>query len=282
MKQPVCAYPDSVMVSAARFALSRFNFVLVWLLLAVPCSAADAPLQTIDWPSSGKAVVRFTFGKFKALPGTGNLRSYLMDTTAENVSAKRIPSARFNVYLYDKAKVRVGQSVVEILNLGPGGVAKFETSVATSGEPLSVSVEDVTTATRSLSITVNSTPQGATLAVDGNAVGVTPRMISVEPGHHTLVITKEGFASGTIPLDIGRDDASGGTVNFELGTPASDSIELRDGTVLYGDLVSISGMDVEIRVGDSIQHMDRNKIKRVLFIPRNVPAPDVHPSPAPQ
>jgi hypothetical protein len=282
MKQPVCAYPDSVMVSAARFALSRFCFVLAWLLLAVPCSATDAPLQTIDWPSSGKAVVRFTLGKFKALPGTGNQRSYLMDTTAENVSTKRIPSARFNVYLYDKNRVRVGQSVMEILNLGPGGVLKFETSVATSGEPVSVSIEDVTTATRSVSITVNSTPPGATLAVDGNAVGVTPRMITVEPGHHTLAFTKEGFATGTFPLDIGRDDASGGTVNFELGVPAFDSLEMRDGTVLYGDLLSISGMDVEIRVGDSIQHLDRNKIKRVLFIPRNVPAPDASPAAKPQ
>jgi hypothetical protein len=270
------------MVSVARFALSCFQFAVIWLLLAVPCSATDAPLQTIDWPSTGKAAVRFTLGKFKALPGTGNLRSYLMDTTAENVSAKRIPSARFNVYLYDKAKVRVGQSVIEILNLGPGGVAKFETTVATSAEPVSVSVEDVTTATRSVSITVNSTPQGAALALDGTAVGVTPRMISVEPGHHTLVITKEGFASGTIPLDIGRDDASGGMVNFELGAPSSDSIELRDGTVLYADLVSISGMDVEIRVGGSIEHMDRNKIKRVLFVHRDVPAPDARPAPAPQ
>jgi hypothetical protein len=266
------------MVSAAKFALSPFKFAVIWLLLAVPCSATDAPLQTVDWPSTGKAVVRFTFGKFKALPGSGNLRSYLMDTTAENVSEKRIPSARFNVFLYDKARVRLGQSVIEILNLGPAGVAKFETSVATSGEPVSVSVEDVTTATRSVSITVNSTPPGATLAVDGTAVGVTPKMISVEPGHHTLVITKEGFASGTIPLDIGRDDASGGTVNFELGAPASDSIELRDGTVVYGDLISISGMDVEIRVGSAVQHLDRNKIKRVLFIHRDVPAPDAPPA----
>ncbi len=41
-----------------------------------------------------------------------------------------------------------------------------------------------------------------------------------------------------------------------------DSIELRDGSLLTGDLVSISGMDVEIRVGGIIQHLDRNKIKR--------------------
>jgi len=270
------------MVSAARFALFYFKCAVVLLLLAVSCSATDAPLQTVDWPSTGKAVVRFTFGKFKSLPGTANQHSYLMDTAAENVSPKRIPSARFRVYLYDKNKARVGENEIEILNLGPGGVAKFETPVGTSGEPVTVSVEDVTTATRSVSISVNSTPQGAALAVDGTAVGVTPKIISVEPGHHVLVISKEGFPSGTIPLDIGRDDASGGTVNFELGAPSSDSIEMRDGTVLYGDVLSISGMDVEIRVGSGTEHIDRNKIKRILFIPRNVPAPDAAPAATPR
>lgn len=263
--------------------MSRFHFVLAWLLVAVPGSAKDAPFQTIDWPASGTAVVRFTFEKFKALPGMGNLHAYVMDVTAENASTKRIPSARFNVYLFDKNKVRVGQDVIEILNVGPGAMVKFETTVSTSGQPASVSIEDVTTATKSVSITVNSTPQGAALAVDGNQVGVTPRMISVGPGHHTLTFAKEGFTAGTFPLDISRDDVSGGTVSYELGAPSWDSIELRDGTVVNGDLVSISGMDVEIRVGGTVvQHMDRNKIKRVLFVHRDVPAPDAPPPTNPQ
>ena len=63
-------------------------------------------------------------------------------------------------------------------------------------------------------------------------------------------------------------------MSYELGAPSFDSIELRDGTVMNGDLVSISGMDVEIRVGGAIQHIDRNQIKRVLFVHRDAPAPD--------
>jgi hypothetical protein len=70
-------------------------------------------------------------------------------------------------------------------------------------------------------------------------------------------------------------------VSYELGGLAFDSIELRDGSVLNGDLVSISGMDVEIRVGGSLQHIDRNKIKRVMLVERHAPVPDMPPAVAP-
>jgi hypothetical protein len=56
---------------------------------------------------------------------------------------------------------------------------------------------------------------------------------------------------------------------------------MRDGSVLTGDLVSISGMDVELRVGGSIQHLDRNKIKRVMLVHRDVPVPNLPPISAP-
>jgi hypothetical protein len=259
----------------------RLGAVVVLLLCTISLFAKDAP-QTIDWPSTGTPVVRFTFGKFKSLPGMGSLHGYVMDTTAQNLSPRRISSERFNVYLFDKKKVRIGQDVIAITNVGPGEVVKFETTIATSGQPASVTVEEIAVTAKTVSITVNSTPQGAALSVDGTQSGVTPRMISIGPGHHTLRFTKEGFTTGTFPLDISRDDVSGGTVNYELGAPSFDTIELRDGTVLNCDLVSISGMDVEIRVGGAIQHVDRNNIKRVLFVHRDAPAPDVPAASAPQ
>jgi hypothetical protein len=67
----------------------------------------------------------------------------------------------------------------------------------------------------------------------------------------------------------------------ELGSSAFDSIELRDGSVLNGDLVSIAGMDAEIRVGGSIQHIDRNKIKRVMLVQRDAPIANLPPAAAP-
>ena len=243
--------------------------------------AKDAPLQTIDWPSSGAPVVRFTFGKFKSLPGMSNLRGYVMDTTAENLSSKTITSARFRVYLFDKNKVRVGEDAIGLSNVGPGETVKFETTIVTSGNPVSVTLEDEAGAPKTVTLTVNSSPQGAILKLDGNELGPTPRLITVATGKHTLNFVKDGFSAGTFPLEISPNDVSGGTVNFELGSSAFDSIELRDGSVLNGDLVSISGMDVEVRVGGLLQHIDRNKIKRVLLVERVAPTPQLPPA-APQ
>ncbi len=267
----------------AAFVCSRFvRFSVVCLLLAVPALAKDAPLQVIDWPDTGTPVVRFTFGKFRPLPGMGSLHGYVMDTTAENLSPRRIPAARFKVYLFDKSKVRIGEDVIALSNVGPSETVKFETTVTTSGNPASVSLEAISDAAKTVSLTVNSTPQGAMLKVDGVEAGTTPRMITVGAGKHTLTFSKEGFVAGNFPLEISRDDVSGGTVSYELGAAAFDSIELRDGSVLNGDLVSISGMDVEIRVGGSIQHIDRNKIKRVMLVERQTPVMDVPPAIGPK
>jgi hypothetical protein len=129
---------------------------------------------------------------------------------------------------------------------------------------------------------VNSTPQGALLKVDGTEAGTTPRLITVGAGKHTLSFSKEGFKAGEFPLEIGRNDVSGGSVNYELGAASFDSIELRDGSVLNGDLVSVSGMDVEIRVGGDLQHINRNQIKRIMLVQRDQPRQDLPTPTSPQ
>jgi hypothetical protein len=252
--------------------LRRFSVFLLLLVAVVPAMAKETPLQVIDWPATGTPVVRFTFGKFKQLSGSSVLRGFAMDTMAQNLSSKTIPAARFSVYLFDKNKVRVGEDAIALSNLGPGETVKFQTTIAASGTPVSVSIQDSAQSPKSISMTVNSTPQGASLSVDGVEAGTTPRIVNVSPGKHTLTFSKEGFTTGRFPLDISANDVSGGSVSYELGAAAFDSIELRDGSVLNGDLVSISGMDVEIRVGGNIQHVDRNKIKRVMFTQRDAPA----------
>lgn len=256
---------------AALIPLRRFGVTLVLLLLTVPALAKDTPLQVIDWPVTGTPVLRFTFGKFKQLNGMSNLRGYVMDTMAENLSPKSISAARFTVYLFDKNKIRIGEDVIALNNLDPGETVKFQTTISASGTPTSVSVQNTAQVPRAISLTVNSTPQGAMLKLDNAEIGTTPRIINVAVGKHTLTFSKEGFTAGNFPLEIGSEDVSGGTVNYELGAAAFDSIELRDGSVVNGDLVSISGMNVDIRVGGTIQHFDRNKIKRVMLVQRDAP-----------
>ena len=262
---------------------SRFwGLVWVFVLASIPGFAKDVPMQVINWPSTGTPVVRFSFGKLKPLPGMSNLRAFVMDTTAENLSTKAIPSARFTVYLFDKNKDRIGEDAIGLTNVGPGETVKFETTVTVSGTPVSVAIEDDAHSARTITLTVHSTPEGAMLRLDGVDVGDTPRLISVGPGKHTLKFIKDGFTAGNFPLEISSNDVSGGNVSFELGAASYDSIELRDGSVLNGDLVSVSGMDVEIRVGGEIQHIDRNKIKRVLFVERDAPATQLPAASVPQ
>ncbi len=255
----------------------RFLAFLALLPVASPIFAKDVPFQVVDWPDSGTPVLRFTFAKFKSLPGMGSLHGYVMDTTAENLSNRLIASERFSIYLFDKNKVRVGEDVIAVSNLGPGESVKFETTVNASGQPASITLREITFAGKTVTLTVNSTPQGADLALDGVHAGATPRLVSVGVGHHTLTFSKDGFNTGSFPLDISPNDVSGGSVTFELGAAAYDTIELRDGSVLNGDLVSISGMDVEIRIGGAIQHLNRNNVKRLLLVQRDAPKPDPLP-----
>jgi hypothetical protein len=241
--------------------------------------AKDPPAQVIDWPTQGTPVVRFTFGKFKEVGSLGNERTYVTDTIVENLWSKPIPNANFALYLFDKNKVRIGQANLNISNVSPGETVKFQTTIALSGPPVSLSVSPTylpkelgpAIPLRRVSITINTVPQGATAKLDGEEVGITPKIVQVAVGKHMLEFSKEGFNSGKFPFEIGPDDASGGSVSFELGTSAHDTIELRDGSVLSGDLVSVSGMEIVIKVGGSDQRLDRNQVKRILLVQGQAP-----------
>jgi len=246
------------------------------LLLVLAAYAKDPPAQIVVWPDTGTPVLRFTFGKFKEVGSVGSERSYVTETTAENLWTKPITSAGFSLYLYDKSKTRIAEATINVSNVAPGETVKFQTTIASSGPPASLSVVaryvpkelGPVAPLRLISITVNTVPQGAAAKLDGVDVGTTPKIVQVPVGKHMLEFSKEGFNPGKFPFEMGTDDASGGSVSFELGTSAHDTIELRDGSILTGDLVSVSGMEVVIKVGGSNQSLNRNQIKRILFVQR--------------
>ena len=152
------------------------RFLLVILLLASATYAKDPPAQVIVWPESGTPVLRFSFGKFKEVGSLGNERTYMTDTTAENLWGKSISNANFSLYLFDKNKVRIGEGVITLSSVGAGQTVKFQTTIAASGAPTSVSLVarylppelGPARPARTVSMTVNSVPQGAVLKVDGN------------------------------------------------------------------------------------------------------------------
>jgi len=249
----------------------RSKLLLVCLLgvLFSVSEAKDTPGQTVVWPDTGQPVVRFVFGKFKEGSSYGHERDYTCDTTAQNVWTKKISDATLSHYLFDKNNVRIGEGFVQVTNVNPGEIIKFQTSFRAAGTPVTLKV--VQMAPRAVSITINSIPQGATLKVDGEDSGTTPKIVRITPGKHMLEFGKEGFNPGKFPLEIGQNDANGGSVSYELGTPSHDTVELRDGTVLVCDVESMSATEAVLRVGGVLQQMDRNKIKRMLLVERDPP-----------
>lgn len=238
--------------------------------------AKDQPTLTVTWPESGSPVLRFTFGKFKEVGGIVNERSYIIDTTAENLWSKPISDATFSLYVFDKSKARIGEGFISISNVAPGQVVKFPVTLASSGLPTSMTViakslpKELGPAAppKKISITINSVPQGAALRVDGTEAGTTPKIVQLTVGKHTLGFSQQGFNPGSFPLEIAPDDASGGSVTYELAGSAHDTIELRDGTVVTGDLLSMDATDVTVRVAGAPQRFERNQIKRILLVER--------------
>jgi hypothetical protein len=250
--------------------------LLLTLFVVLTAYAKDPPAQVIVWPESGPPVLRFTFGKFKEVGALGSQRSYVTETTAENLWSKPISNANFALYLFDKNKTRIAEATINVSNVAPGEVVKFQTTISSSGPPVSLSVVarylpkelGPLAPPRLVTITVNTVPQGAVAKLDGVEVGTTPKMVQVGVGKHLLEFSKEGFNPGKFPFEMGPDDASGGSVSFELGTSAHDTIELRDGSVITGDLVSVSGMEIVIKVGGTDQRLNRNQVKRILLVER--------------
>jgi hypothetical protein len=256
-----------------------FQLLILAVCFVGTTFAKDPPAQVLVWPETGTPIVRISFGKFKELGSAGNQHNYIIDTTAQNLWSKAINNAVFNLYLFDKAKVRIGEGWISLNNVGAGETVKFQTSISASGTPVSVGLAarslppelGPAVPARTVSLTVNSVPQGAGVKIDGVDAGATPKVVQLAVGKHLLEFSKEGFNTGHFPLEIAANDASGGSVSYELGTSAHDTVEMRDGSVLNGDLESVSATEVVVKIGGSLQTFKRNQIKRILLVEREPP-----------
>jgi PEGA domain len=252
---------------------------LAVLLFSFVAPAKEAP-QVIDWPETGAPVLRFTITKIRHIGSFGGQQTYVFDTRVDNLWSKRIPSASFRFYMFDKSKVRIGEGYLDLTNLSPHETIRMEINAVTVGTPVTLTVVPQTLPAelsahappKIVTLTVYSVPSGARLSVDGNEAGVTPLALKLPVGSHTLQFSKEGFNTGTYPLVITPDQVSGGQISYELGASAHDTIELRDGTLLNADVESVSATEVVISMGGKQQTFERNLVKRILFVQRG-PAP---------
>ncbi len=259
-----------------RYALSLL------LAISLVASAKEAP-TVILWPSEDHPVLRFTFGKFSKVGSMGSQNSYTVEVTAENLWSKPIPNATFEAYFFGKDNIRIGSGYISLTNVGVHETVKFTMPFsATGAQPATLKLQAVqvpkelgpAAPPKKIRLTVYSVPAGANLKVDGEEAGVTPKQVELAVGKHTLSFNREGYHDGSFPLEVGPDDVSGGTVSYELGSLAHDTVEMRDGSTLIGDVESLDATSVVMRVGGNLQSIDRNQVKRILLVQRETPAGD--------
>lgn len=226
------------------------------------------------WPDSVGPTIRVTFQKFNQLAAYNGQLSLQSQVLLENLTNKTIPLASFTVYLLDGNKVRIGNGNLNVSDLGAGQQVKMPFHVFSVGAPVTLKLvahddaSGIPTSLRTIPLKVISVPSGAVLKVDGHDEGFTPATVQLTVGSHTLGFSKEGYASGSTPVEIKPDEAPGGSIRFELGGLSRDNIELRDGTVLQGDVISMSMAEVVVRIDGKDQNLSRNQVKKIILVER--------------
>lgn len=263
--------------SAMQMMVRTRILICTFVALVAASAAAKEPVQSLNWPNDQNPVLRFTVHNITKMGSYGRESNYSLDVTVQNLSGKPISRALFTVYFYDKNKVRIGDGWLELTNVGAQQIVKAPLQANLAGTPaaVNVSAKELPPEFASLAppklvaINIYSVPSGASLKVDGKDAGVTPVATKLPVGNHILTFSKEGFATGTFPLLISPDQLAGGTVSFELGGVSHDTIELRDGTIIEGDVESVDAQNVVVEVGGKAQNLDRNQVKRILLVQRS-------------
>jgi hypothetical protein len=257
---------------------ARVVFMVVFFSAVAALAKTEPPIVML-WPSD-KPALKLTFDKFRGQGSYGGQNSYSTEVTVENLTDKQIPRAFFTVYFMDRNKVRIGQGSLQVADLDAGQSAKIQFQFYSVGVPASLALsakKDMLTPSggKTISLRIISVPPGATLKVDGQDSGTTPVMVRLAVGPHQLDLIKEGYAPGSTPLDVTPDELPGGSITVELGGLSRDTVELRDGTVLLGDVISLSMTEVVVHVDGKDQSYPRNLVKKVMFVERVI---EQHPA----
>lgn len=264
--------------------LRSLNVCLLVLVVTTVLSAKNEPVIVMTWPTE-KPALKLSFEKFRQTGAYAGQNVYVSDVTVQNLTEKQIPRASFTVYLMDKNKIRIGEGLLQVSDLESGQSAKMVFQFNSVGIPASIALsakKDMLGA-KTIPLRIISVPAGARLKVDGQESGITPVMVRLGVGNHQLDLTKEGYAPGTTPLEVTPNELPGGSITVELGGLSRDTVELRDGSVVLGDVISVSMTQVVVRVEGKEQTYDRNLVKKLLLVEREVvqPAPWSSAAPAP-
>jgi len=252
---------------------------LIWVvpgLLLWAAASAFAADTVLTWPANGKdTMLRFTMGKLRQISSVSGQSDYMGEALAENLSGKAIPSASFYLYLLDKNGKRVGEGYLEVTNLAAGQQAKVPVTAHALGsfarmelQPQHLPSDDPL----KIKMSITSVPSGASLKLDAQQSGVTPQVLSITPGKHVLEFSKEGYVTENTPLDI-AENALPGSVNLQLNPLTLDTVVLRDGAVVMGDLISVTTTGVTINAKGKPVKLQRNRVARIVLVERKPARP---------
>jgi hypothetical protein len=272
MKIRIVAWPS---LPVQEFCMpNRACFFLLSLLLASATSFAKKSELVMTWPQDNPTL-KLTFSNFQNMGSFGRKATLVSDVVIQNLTEKVMPRAIFDVSLLDKNKIRIGTGLLVVDDLKPGQSAKVQFQCAAVGQPATLSIAahnsgGVPTSTRLIPIMIISVPPGATLRVDDKLVGTTPITVRMISGTHSLELQKDGFAVAKTPLDVNPDEGPGGSITITLGGLADDTVELRDGSILKGDVISMGLESVVINIHGKEQTFDRNQVKKIFLVERIV------------
>jgi len=244
---------------------SNWLVAVLFLWAVARALAADTVLS---WPTNGQdTMLRFTLGKLRAINSVSGQSDYLGEAWAENLSTKAIPSASFYLYLLDKNGKRVGEGYLEVTNLAAGQRAKIAVSAHALGSFASMELQPQhlpSDEPMKIKMSITSVPSGAGLKLDSQESGTTPQVLSIAPGKHVLEFSKEGYGTASTPLEL-AENAMPGSVELELNALTLDTVVLRDGTVLLGNVTAMTGTGVSIIVKGKATKLERGRVARIVL-----------------
>ena len=271
------AYATISPMLRARVCLLGLSLIVTSLLFA-----KEDPGIVMLWPGQDSPTLKLTFGRFRSVAAYEGKLTLVSDVVIENLSSKVMPQASFSVFLLDKDRVRIGNGLLVVNDLNAGESVKVLFQCDSVGAPVTLSIGaknsgGVPTSLKTIPLQVISVPAGANLKVDGKEQGLTPTTVSLSVGNHNLELQKDGYGLTATPVDVAPDDLPNGSIKITLAGLANDIVNLRDGSSLSGDVMSMDLDSIVFRVDGKDQKIDRNQVSKLFLVERivtHVPASD--------
>jgi hypothetical protein len=254
---------DAMLLLTAMRTL--FGWCVLLLAVLVPqLNSQSSASVTVQWPDADKPMLKLVFAGFARVGLVNGAGIYSSDVTAQNLSDQSMPRSVFTVNILDANGVKIGKARLQLDAIAPYRTGKSQIQFSAAGTPTNVAL----IAGKTIPLSVKSVPPGASFSVDGQEAGVAPKIYDFTIGSHTIEFHKEGYAPGSTQLDVAADELPGGSISLELGGLSQDTVELRDGTTITGDLVSMTLREAVFQVEGKAKTLDRNQIKKIYLVER--------------